>query len=164
MEQALDEARDAYARGEFPVGCVIAWQGRVISSGSRTGTAPGHGRPSEIDHAEIRALKAFETMDGDFDASEAVLFCTMEPCLMCFAAIVFSGIKTVVYAYEDVMGGGTGCDFSRMPSLYRDSHMTVVPGLLREKSLELFQGFFQNPENRYWKGSALERYTLAQKV
>jgi tRNA(adenine34) deaminase len=163
MELALCEAGKAYAKGEFPVGCVIVRQGAAISSGARTGTGSGLARPSEIDHAEIRALKKLEAMGVIVpDLSDAVLVCTMEPCLMCYAAIILSGIKTIVYAYEDVMGGGTGCDLSRLTPLYKESGVTIVSGVLRSKSLALFQGFFRNPENRYWKNSLLERYTLEQ--
>jgi tRNA(adenine34) deaminase len=167
MELALDQARDALASGEFPVGCVIVWEGRVVASGARRGT--GRGRPSEIDHAEIRALKHLESLDEGslekpFHASDAVLFCTMEPCLMCYAAIILSGIRQVVYAYEDVMGGGTGCDLSTLSPLYRECGVRVVPSVLRNESLRLFQEFFRNPSNRYWKGSLLERYTLDEPI
>jgi tRNA(adenine34) deaminase len=163
MEKALDQAGGALEKGEFPVGCVVVSQGRVVVTGSRSGTTPDRLRPSEIDHAEIRALRRLEALEEPFDASRAVLVCTMEPCLMCWAAIILSGIRTVVYAYEDVMGGGTGADLSRLPPLYRDSGMVLCPGVLRERSLRLFQAFFRRPENRYWKGSLLETYTLAQR-
>jgi tRNA(adenine34) deaminase len=42
----------------------------------------------------------------DIDRSTVTMYCTMEPCLMCFSAILLSGIGRIVYAYEDVMGGG----------------------------------------------------------
>ena len=61
---------------------------------------------------------------------------------MCFSAIMLSGIGRIVYAYEDVMGGGTGCDRSTLAPLYRNAPLTVVAGVLRERSLVLFQRFF----------------------
>jgi len=164
MALALDEAGKALKDGEFPVGCVIASQGRVVSTGSRKGTASAVLRASEIDHAEIRALKYLETFGGEFDPGEAAVFCTMEPCLMCFGAILLSGIRTIVYAYEDVMGGGTGCDLSGLPVLYRQNKVAVISGVLRDRSLALFQDFFNKPDNHYWKGSLLEQYTLDQKI
>jgi hypothetical protein len=39
----------------------------------------------------------------------------------------------------------------------------IVPHVLRGESLALMQAFFRNPENGYWQGSLLERYTLEQK-
>ena len=164
MALALDEAGKALKGGEFPVGCVIVSRGRVVSTGSRKGTSSAAVRASEIDHAEIRALKYLETSGGEFDPGEAAVFCTMEPCLMCFGAILLSGINTIVYAYEDVMGGGTGCDLSGLPALYSEDRVAVVSGVLRGKSLALFQAFFNKPDNHYWKGSLLEKYTLDQKI
>jgi tRNA(adenine34) deaminase len=81
---------------------------------------------------------------------------------MCFSAIVLSGIGRIVYAYEDVMGGGTGLDRSDLPPLYRDAKLTVIPGVLRKNSLVLFQRFFADSDNPYWSNSLLSRYTLAQ--
>jgi tRNA(adenine34) deaminase len=81
---------------------------------------------------------------------------------MCLGALILSGIGQVVYAYEDVMGGGTKCDLSKLTPLYRDHKISIVPNILRRQSLELFKAFFRNPENRYWQGSLLAQYTLNQ--
>ncbi|MCG8641219.1 MAG: nucleoside deaminase [Desulfobacterales bacterium] len=163
MGLALEQARHAYDNGEFPVGCVIVQDNQVIATGKRKGTTEDLPFFSEISHAEIRALRALESMDSSFKPSEATLYSTMEPCLMCFGAIILSGIKKVVYAYEDPMGGGTGCDLSRLPMLYKKSEIEVVSGILRQKSLDLFYKFFNKENNLYWKDSYLEKYTREQK-
>lgn len=162
MEKALAQAQEAYARGQFPVGCVIVQDNEVIATGARSGTAGDLSFFSEIDHAEIRALRALQEYKGVFKPENAVLYCTMEPCLMCFSAILLSGIRTVVYAYEDVMGGGTGVDLTRLAPLYRNAGMKVIPNVLRQKSLDLFYNFFNNGANLYWKDSLLASYTLAK--
>jgi tRNA(adenine34) deaminase len=160
MTKALEMAKEALAAGEFPVGCVIADGGRVMARGHRTGTAAGPG--NEIDHAEIHALRDLAMTHPDQERARLTLYSTMEPCLMCFAAIVLSGVGRIVYAYEDVMGGGTGYDRSEMAPLYRDSRIKVVPGVLREQSLALFHRFFADAGNTYWADSLLYRYTLGQ--
>jgi tRNA(adenine34) deaminase len=160
MVAALDLAKMALAAGEFPVGCVIADGRTIVADGHRTGTASGSG--NETDHAEINALRKLDTPGTNSKRSGLTVYATMEPCLMCFAAIVLSGIGRIVYAYEDVMGGGTGCDRTTMTPLYRDARVMVVPGVLRRNSLELFQRFFRSPESDYWADSPLCRYTLAQ--
>ena len=162
MEMALTQAKIAFTRGDFPVGCVIVQGKEVIATGARQGTRLGNPFFSEIDHAEIRALKSLEVNALKFIPERSVLFCTMEPCLMCFAAIILAGIKKIVYAYEDPMGGGTSCDLSSMAPLYKDAKIEVVPGVLREKSLDLFYKFFNKGTNLYWKDSFLEAYTLEQ--
>ena len=160
MGLALEQARIAFARGDFPVGCVIVQDGSVMAVGARQGTSRDRAVFSEIDHAEITALKHLETIDGQFDPGRCILFCTMEPCLMCFGAIILSGIKKIVYAYEDPMGGGTRCDLKNLPPLYEKSGIEIVSGVLREKSLDLFYNFFNKESNHYWKNSYLEAYTL----
>ncbi|MCF6248242.1 MAG: nucleoside deaminase [Desulfobacula sp.] len=163
MELALEQAQKAFVKGEFPVGCVIVQQGQVIASDARHGTSGEISFFSEIDHAEIRALKMLEMKETGFNPEKSVLFCTMEPCLMCFGAIILSGIKKIVYAYEDPMGGGTGCDLALMPPLYKACKIDIVSGVLRQKSLDLFYDFFNKEANEYWKNSYLEAYTLDQK-
>ena len=160
MIEALALARQALSDGEFPVGCVIAAGDTIVARGSRTGTSTGPG--NEIDHAEINAIRQLNRSHPNLDRSTLAIYSTMEPCLMCFSAILLSGITRIVYAYEDVMGGGTGCDRSGLPPLYRDARLTVTADVLRERSLALFHRFFADSGNPYWSGSLLCRYTLNQ--
>lgn len=160
MKAALDLANQALAEGDFPVGCVIASGASVVAVGRRTGTIGE--AVNEIDHAEINALRTLYVQAPEQDRRELTIYTTMEPCLMCFAAIMLSGIGRVVYAYEDVMGGAAGTDRSGLAPLYRDSPIKVVAGVLRRDSLILFQRFFTGRNNKYWSNSLLSRYTLGQ--
>ena len=160
MKKALMLAEKALSAGEFPVGCVLVYENRVIAKGSRRGTTKNS--LNEIDHAEIIALRNLDNLDADIKRSRITLFCTLEPCLMCLGAILLSGIDKIVYAYEDVMGGGTKCDLSRLTPLYNNRRISIIPRILRSESLQLFKTYFSNPANSYWKGSLLAGYTLGQ--
>jgi len=160
MEKALDLAREAFAAGEFPVGCVIVYQDEILVNGSRTGTAGKF--PNEVDHAEMIALRRLAAIERSIYPSKITIFSTLEPCLMCFGAILLKGIGKIVYAYEDVMGGGTGCDLEKLNLLYRNRHLLIVRNVLRTKSLELLKAYFSDPGNAYWRGSHLAEYTLRQ--
>ncbi len=160
MEKALDQAEKALAANEFPVGCVIVYREEVVANGSRTGTVDG--KRNEIDHAEVNALKKLSGMNIDYENKDLAIFTTMEPCLMCYGAILLSGAGEIVYAYEDVMGGGTLCDLSRMPPLYKNREISIVPYVMRQESLDFFKTYFSNPENDYWRDSLLAKYTLEQ--
>ena len=160
MGKALDQAQQALRDGEFPVGCVVVRGRQVVASGARRGTAGG--RPNEVDHAEMVALRRLLAAAPDIAREDLTIYCTMEPCLMCFAALTLNRIGRVVYAYEDVMGGGTRCDLEAFPPLYRTLQPQVTGGVLRSESLALFQAFFADPANAYWKGSALATYTREQ--
>lgn len=160
MRQALKLAEQALDRQDFPVGCLLVHNDTVVASGSRTGTHQSI--PSEIDHAEILALRELEKKALALDRKQITLYCTLEPCLMCFGAILISGIGSLVYAYEDAMGGGTRCDRAAMAPLYRDSPIKIVGNVLRAESLNLFRRFFTDPRVAYWRGSLLADYTLRQ--
>jgi tRNA(Arg) A34 adenosine deaminase TadA len=160
MRQALDLARQALAADEFPVGCIVVYEGQIIAQGRRANTLQPVA--SEIDHAEMLALRQLEQKAGALDRGRMTLYATLEPCLMCFSAILLSRIGTLVYAYEDAMGGAASCDRSGWPALYRDNRIHVLPGVCRPESLALFKDFFGRAHLDYWRGSFLAQYTLAQ--
>jgi tRNA(adenine34) deaminase len=160
MKFALQAAEKALISGEFPVGCVLVYQNRVVAAGSRSGTVGTS--TNEIDHAEMAALKQLSEKHGAIDYKGVAAFSTLEPCLMCFGALMIRGIGKLVYAYEDAMGGGTACDVAALPPLYRKNRMRVFSNVLRNESLQLFKAFFLDPKNSYCKGSLLAHYTLAQ--
>jgi tRNA(adenine34) deaminase len=158
MAAALAQAARAAEAGEFPVGCVLVCDRQVVAAGYRRNSITN---PNEIDHAEINALR--ELLDQKTaDPCKTTLYSTMEPCLMCFSTLILSGIRTIVYGYEDAMGGGTGLKLADLPPLYADMKVTVVPHVMRQECLQLFKDFFSDGENVYWKDSLLARYTLRQ--
>jgi len=158
MRKALEQAEKALSRKEFPVGCILVYEGRILATGARNGTADD--TFNETDHAEMVALRSLSGLPKDIDRDKITLFCTLEPCLMCFGAILLSGIGKIVYAYEDAMGGGTRCDLTQLTPLYKKRQISIVPNLCRSRSLKLFKTFFADPENGYLRGSFLARYTL----
>ncbi len=160
MQQALAEAGKALADGEFPVGCVMVHEGRIVSKGRRMNSrAPNE---NELDHAEIVALRKLFAQRPEIDRAKIIVYSSMEPCLMCYVTLLLNGIRTFVYAYEDIMGGGTSLDLQSLNPLYRDMSVALTGQVLRRKSLELFKAFFAGQDNTYWQDSPLERYTLAQ--
>ena len=160
MKKALEQARKALAAGEFPVGCVMVLGDEIIATGAREGTI-GNGL-NEVDHAEIVALRNLSRLDRNPDMQNVTVFSTLEPCLMCFGALVISGIGKIVFAYEDAMGGGTRCDRAKLPALYRESQIKIKSGILRADSLELLKSYFSKTDNTYLMDSFLATYTLDQ--
>ncbi|MCB2182834.1 MAG: nucleoside deaminase [Desulfobulbaceae bacterium] len=161
MRLALEEARQSLDNNEFPVGCVLVNEENIVAKGRRQNTLQAN--RNELDHAEIVALRNLVTSHPDIDPSNITAYCTMEPCLMCYAALLLSNVKCIVYAYEDAMGGGTKLPLSRLTPLYRQRQIEIVPNILRQESLQLFKEFFQNPDHNYWQDSYLAEYTLNQK-
>ena len=158
MQAALAEARAALAADEFPVGVVLVHEGEIVAQGRRANSQAA--TRNELDHAEICALRQLAQTRPDLKLSALTVYSTLEPCLMCYTTLLLSGVRRIVWAYEDVMGGGAGLDLSRLNPLYRDARVELVGGLLRRDALVLFQEFFR--EHDYWAGSLLARYTLEQ--
>ena len=160
MQKALQQAKAALAAGEFPVGCVMVYREKIIATGARENSTGDC--TNEVDHAEMIALRRLCDLETKINLKEVTVFSTLEPCLMCFGALLISGIHKIVFAYEDAMGGGTLCDLSTLPPLYKENQISITPGILRKKSLQLLKTFFSNPENTYLKDSPLATYTLRQ--
>ncbi len=64
MQAALQQAREALAAGDFPVGCVIEYDGGIVASGRRRNS---FGQVNEMDHAEIAALR--ELLVGQYSTA-----------------------------------------------------------------------------------------------
>lgn len=160
MHLALAEAAEALREGEFPVGCVLVRDGLVVARARRRNSSGGHA--NELDHAEVLALRQLLRDFPGSNCSRITVYTTLEPCLMCFAALLLSGIPRFVWAYEDVMGGGTSLRLDQLPALYSEMRVELVPHVLRAESLALFHDFFRRYE--YWRESPLARYTLEQQV
>jgi tRNA(adenine34) deaminase len=160
MRKALEEAERTLDMGEFPVGCVLVCNNSVLVTGARHHSMPD--THNEVDHAEMLALRRLVDLEDDIDRERVILFSTLEPCLMCYSAVILNGIRQIVYAYEDVMGGGTNIDLKRLNPFYQDMQISIKAHVLREQSLALFKKFFANPKNTYLKGSLLAEYTLRQ--
>jgi tRNA(adenine34) deaminase len=163
MEEALVEAAIALSMGEFPVGCVIVHKQQVIARGRRLQSG---GRTmqmvNEVDHAEVLALRDLLDKHPDVSPHEVTAYTTLEPCLMCYATLLISGIRAIVYAYEDAMGGAVSLHLDQLKPLYQAMTVSITPYILRDKSLHLFKRFFSIGNSHYLSGTMLAQYTLAQ--
>lgn len=138
MRLALDQARLAAAAGEVPVGAVLVAGGKVI--------AVGHNRPiSGVDptaHAEVEVLRAGARALGSYRLAGAVLYVTLEPCLMCASAMVHARIARVVFGAFDPRVGAAGSmlDAFALPGL--NHRVDAFGGVLQDECRALLDGFF----------------------
>jgi tRNA(adenine34) deaminase len=136
---ALDEARAAGARGEVPVGCVIARDGAVIArAGNRT-----LADRDPTAHAEIVAIRAAAAALGSERLDGCDLYVTLEPCAMCAGAVAFARLRRLYYGATDPKGGAVdnGVKFFASPSCHHRPE--VYGGLAEAEAGALLKEFFR---------------------
>ena len=135
MRQALQEAQQAYAADEVPVGALVAWGGKIIGRGFNQVERLA----DSTAHAEMIALTAAFNALGAKYLTEATLYVTVEPCLMCCGAMYWSKVGRIVYGAEDVKNGYrkfTGDTFPFHPKT------ALVSGVLGAECAALMKAFF----------------------
>jgi len=138
MREALALADAAAAAGEVPVGAVVVLDGEVVGR--------GHNRPISTHdpsaHAEIVALREAGTRLGNYRLSGAVLYVTVEPCLMCVGALVHARIDTLVYGAREPRAGAIESTQRAHESPALNHRLHVVSGVLARDCAERLQRFF----------------------
>ena len=139
MDQALDEARAAAARGEVPVGAVIVSpDGAVVArAGNRTRELN-----DPTAHAEILALRAACAQAGSERLPGHDLYVTLEPCPMCAAALSNARIARIYYGAADPKSGGV----AQGPRIFAHPQCHHIPevydGIAAAEAERLLKEFF----------------------
>ncbi|GAA6004674.1 hypothetical protein JCM11491_002189 [Sporobolomyces phaffii] len=169
MDAAVAMAEEAFSASEIPVGCVLVHDGRIIAKGrNRT----NEGRNATL-HAEFDALRhllpdrshpttlpnnhVFTPQDGSDHVDDTkprkiwqtplkgvVLYVTVEPCIMCAAAMRQIGIEKVIYGCGNDRFGGTG----GVQSIHSDTRLVYSPpypavgNYRREEAIMLLRRFY----------------------
>ena len=138
MEEALALAREAFADGEVPVGCVITKGDQIVGRG-RNRREKGK---SALAHAELEAIdEACRTLGG-WRLWECTLYVTLEPCPMCAGAILNARIPRVVYGARDAKCGAAQ-SVCNLFSMDFNHHPQVEQGILEQPCAALLTDFFQ---------------------
>jgi tRNA(adenine34) deaminase len=138
MRLALDQAHNAWALAEVPVGAVVVKDGRVIA----TGFNQPIGNSDPTAHAEIQAMRAAADLLGNYRLSHCEVYVTLEPCAMCAGAMQHARIKRLVFGASDPKTGACGSvvDLFAEPKL--NHHTQVRGGVLGAESGRLLSQFF----------------------
>jgi tRNA(adenine34) deaminase len=133
MNEALKEARKAADQDEVPVGAVVVNQNRII--------ARAYNMTQQLNdvtaHAEMIAITSAANYLGSKYLAECTLYVTLEPCVMCAAALKWAQADRLVYAALDPKEG-----FSRLNDRILPKKMVVASGILEEQASTLLKEFF----------------------
>ncbi|EGD46856.1 CMP/dCMP deaminase zinc-binding [Ruminiclostridium papyrosolvens DSM 2782] len=139
MQEAIKQAKEAYAKGESPVGAIVVKDGELIASGCNQKEE----KQDVTSHAEIEALKKAAKKLGTWRLDGCDMYVTLEPCAMCAGAIIQSRIKTLYIGAMDKKAGAAGSviDLFRVPQF--NHRVDVVYGLMFEECGNILTEFFK---------------------
>jgi tRNA(adenine34) deaminase len=150
MREAVAVARQGLDHGELPIGAVVVLDDEIVTSSYTQEVSQGR----LLVHAELLALDAADKALG-MRRREAVLYTTLEPCLMCLGAAFSANVGTVVFALESPTDGAvkvsaawdrdrdaSGLPYHRVPD--------IIGGVLRAESGSLFRDYVRGTERSDW--------------
>lgn len=134
MKLALKEAVRAYEEDEVPVGALVVCNNRII--------AKGYNQTEKLNdvtaHAEMIALTAAANYLGSKFLDDCTLYVTLEPCLMCGAALKWARIGRLVYGAADVKAG-----YGLIKERVLHPKTEVIRGILEDECAALMVNFFK---------------------
>jgi tRNA(adenine34) deaminase len=138
MQLAIQQAIEAGAQGEVPVGAVVVKDGIIIGRGSNAPIAQHD--PSA--HAEIQAIREAAKHLGNYRLVDCTLYVTLEPCAMCAGAIQHARISRLVFGASDPKTGACGSVVNLMAEEKLNHHTEVTGSVMAEQCGKLLSDFF----------------------
>ena len=144
MAEALAEARRALDAGEVPIGAVLVVGGRSIA---RAFNQPISATDPTA-HAEVLALREGARALGNYRLTEAVLYVTVEPCLMCVGALIHARVREVVFGAPEPKTGALVSTLRALDIATLNHRFAVTSGVREAECRELIQEFFRGKRGR----------------
>lgn len=140
MREALEQAQLARAAGEVPIGAVVVVGETIIA---RAFNQP-IGAVDPTAHAEVQALRAAAAAVGNYRLTEATIYVTVEPCLMCVGALIHARVREVVFGAPEPRTGALVSTIRghEIPGL--NHRFEVTGGVLEADCRDLMQQFFRS--------------------
>lgn len=139
MGECLELARSAAASSEIPVGAILVLRdGEVFKS---TNQVEATGDPTA--HAERLVISSASSRCGRRALIGSTLYVSLEPCPMCAAALVQARVGRLCYAARDKRFGGCRSIYRIADDPRMNHRLTITEGILRDESIALLQGFFE---------------------
>lgn len=139
MRLALEEAKLAFIEGEIPVGAVLVKGGNIIVKTHNCREAS----KDPTGHAEILALRYGTNENNSWRLTNATLYVTKEPCIMCAGAMVNARLGRLVYGCRDEKGGAVDSLYKLLSDKRLNHQVEVISGILEDECAEILKRFFQ---------------------
>lgn len=139
MAEALREAAHAAAKGEVPVGAVIAHKEAIIARAHNTTEASA----TVTAHAEMHAINRASQTLGGWRLSDCILCVTLEPCTMCLGAIRLARIPTIIFGAGDSRQGAVGSLYDLSQDERLGNPIRVISNIQQKECEEILSQFFK---------------------
>lgn len=140
MKEAINEAWKAYEKGEIPVGAILVINNEIIARAHNIKETTN----DPTAHAEILAIREAGKRLGAWRLTEAILYVTKEPCIMCAGAIINARLKKLVYGCDDPKGGGVFSLYKILQDTRLNHQVELERGILQEECRKILQQFFKD--------------------
>ena len=134
MKKAFDLAMQAKEEGEVPVGALVVYNNMIIGK--------GYNQTEKLKdataHAEMIAITAAAEFLNSKYLKNCTLYVTLEPCLMCGGALMWSQIDQIVYGAKDKERGCISTKHHLLPKKTK-----IIGGILEEACGNVVKEFFQ---------------------
>jgi len=139
MQKALEEAEKSLLKNEVPVGAVVVLGGKIIGK--------GHNQPilkkDPTSHAEIEAIRNASEVSKNYRLKGADLYVTLEPCAMCYGAIVHSRISNIFFGASDQKSGVCGSCEDLSEKKYFNHKPHILGQIMTNECSKILKDFFK---------------------
>jgi len=139
MQKALKESEKSLSKNEVPVGAIIVFEGEIIGR--------GHNQPilnnDPTSHAEIEAIRNASENIKNYRLNGADLYVTLEPCTMCYGAIVHSRVSNIFFGANDRKSGVCGSCENLSEKNYFNHKPLITGGIMAKECSKILTDFFK---------------------
>ena len=138
MQEALQLAYAAKNNNEVPIGAVVVLHDEIIGGGYNSPISTH----DPTAHAEIVALRAAAKKIGNYRLCNATLVVTLEPCVMCFSAMINARIERLVFGAFDQKAGANSI-FGLFDSQDFNHSVECIGSVLQDQCAQILVDFFR---------------------
>ena len=138
MQAALEQAKLGAAAGEVPIGAVLVVDDRIISEAFNQPI----GLLDPTAHAEVLVIREAARALGNYRLTDATVYVTVEPCLMCVGALVHARVRELVFGASEPKSGALVSAVRALDHPGLNHRFVVTGGVLEVECRSIIQKFF----------------------
>ena len=139
MQIALEEANLAVSKNEIPVGAVLV-QNDILIAQTHNQPISNHDPTA---HAEIQLLRKAGKQQENYRLVGSTVYVTLEPCTMCFGAMIHARIERIVFGASDPKTGVCGSCIDLNKESFFNHKISIKGGVLEKECSKLLRLFFK---------------------